>query len=315
MKKLICMFLLVLSGLMFVSCSDNGPANVTIKDAEGNESTLTINPTKDKAQMMDIFDKLESVEVTTELPKGISIEGNINFKCVMEVSLMGEIVNTDVEMNGKAESKVDLEALQVYASMSLQGKTTASFRGESQTENMSFGASLYTDDDYAYLSLSEQGESSTEKTKYDLTEIRAQLDELMALLENAGITGITSTDSSFEMPSIEEMIDHYYLEISATTSSSFTLSAKIPASIFDESFGTNDFAAISVKINTKTMLPEEVSVDLGNLLTSIMDMTGEFQDFATLKESICTLSLKLKYEKVTVPTLTDTQKAQYSESY
>lgn len=300
MKKIFCVLFVLIFGGLFVSCSDNGPAKVTVVDENGEKTTISIEATEDSAKVVDVLTALEAVEITK--PKGCEMSLSADFAAKIGMSGMTMEINLDASLSAKA----DLESLLFYVDGSMKGSMKATYQGETQKDDIKMGVKVHSTTDYAYVSTTAVGLSDfnikSQKIKYDIAEMREMLE---SLFDGSAIT----PPSDVEMPSVAEIVDLYDIVISSTTSSSFTLKMSCTLSDFDSEMPSQSLD-VYVTIDTKTMMPSKITTDISELIESVLSSSIGMIGMGSVD---CTskFSVSFKYKEVTIPTLTDDEMAQY----
>lgn len=299
MKKIISIIMLFILSLPLWGCF-NGSANVSYIDKDGNEQTLKIEKTDDKEKIVEIFSVLEEVEV--EEASNLNLGGKIE----LSAALKANAITAKVSLGLNFEAKADVKSELAYAACSIAGKIEASFEGQNEKIEIDAGIKLYAISDFAYIDIYGEGLESfnieEQKVKLPLNELVAELSEMF----DGFLSGNQTPD--VQTPNIEDLVEMYQIQITDTSKSTFTLKLNYPLSnISPELTETLD---LFITIDTKTLLPAEISLDASKVLNAVVGEIGNFIELE-VSDTVLKINAKCKYEKTKVPTLTEQEKNQF----
>lgn len=333
MKKIITFFMILCSVVMLASCGEE-KAEFSYVDGETGETVvLNVGKTDDKELITEVLENLPQPEA---IPTVMGLDAEITANCDVAVKDKLDLYKMTMSTKNTAnlELKVDLLNEVAYNKMYYSSENrNATYSNDGEGLKLANETATKTSSDI----ISHQ-EKSTSYIKMVDTEENLLVENSKKVEEsyeyNVDDDFIMDFDFSQFLPSddteisVAEIVDTFDIEISKTSKNTIEFAINVDFSKpLDFETGTeidsylsifgeiDEVLTVYVTYNVDKALPTKLYVSSTTVLHSFIleMMVGEEKDALVIEKQSSKLEVELniKYEGVTVPTLTDAEKEQY----
>lgn len=312
MKKILYALFLSLS-FLFVSCGEKDvPAEITIIGENQEEQVYQIRTTYNAEEVKEALKLLNDVIPDASF-SGVSMK--MNAKAEGNITVKDKEVRTiDLGYDVKMNAETNLKKYQIKGMLEVDGYTKTDSNSLTLNSKQTLKADFQNDDAYLYFDITANLDvlRGTMKLKQNILEFtdsyKAMIVSFIDLYKYYKISAI--------IPNIDQFVEDYKLAIVKTTKDTFTLSVHLPSSLIAEDLDFSEDLVLNVEISCKRVLPTSITFEADELIKALLEEEYVEKYLAAevdVKTAKLSFSIELEYGDYTIPTISEEEKALYTE--